>query len=55
MVEDKLIVELKSVDKVLPIHKSQVLTYMKLVGVSTGLLLNFNVTKLKNGIQRFVL
>ncbi len=55
LVEGKLIVELKSVDKVLPIHQSQVLTYMKLAGISTGLLLNFNVTKLKDGIQRFVL
>ena len=55
LVEGKLIVELKSVDKVLAVHKSQVLTYMKLAGVSTGLLLNFNVTKLKDGIQRFVL
>ena len=55
LVEDNLIVELKSVDKVLPIHQSQILTYMKLAGVSTGLLLNFNVTKLKDGIQRFVL
>ena len=55
LVEDKLIVELKSVDKVMPINKSQILTYMKLAGVSTGLLLNFNVTKLKDGIQRFVL
>jgi GxxExxY protein len=55
LVEDKLIVELKSVDKVLPIHQSQILTYMKLAGVSTGLLLNFNVTKLRDGIKRFVL
>jgi GxxExxY protein len=55
LVENKLIVELKSVDKVLPIHQSQILTYMKLAGVSTGLLLNFNVAKLKDGIKRFVL
>ena len=55
LVENKLIVELKSVDKVLLIHQSQILTYMKLAGVSTGLLLNFNVAKLKDGIKRFVL
>ena len=55
LVEGKLIVELKSVDKVLPLHQSQILTYMKLAGISTGLLLNFNVSKLKDGIQRFVL
>ena len=55
LVEGRLIVELKSVDKVLPIHQTQILTYMKLAGVSTGLLLNFNFTKLKDGIQRFVL
>ena len=55
LVENKLIVELKAVDTVLPLHQSQILTYMKLAGVSTGLLLNFNVAKLKNGIQRFVL
>ena len=55
LVENKLIVELKSVDKVLLIHQSQILTYMKLAGVSTGLLLNFNVAKLKDGIKSFVL
>jgi GxxExxY protein len=55
LVEDKLIVELKAVDMISPLHESQILTYMKLAGVSTGLLLNFNVAKLKNGIQRFVL
>ena len=55
LVDDKLIVELKAVDKVLPVYQSQILTYMKLAGVSTGLLLNFNVAKLKDGIQRFVL
>jgi GxxExxY protein len=55
MVEDKLIVELKSVETVLPIHEAQLLTYMKLAGIKTGLLINFNVTLLKNGIKRFVL
>ncbi len=54
LVEDKLIVELKSVDKMMPIHQAQLLTYMRLSKVPTGLLMNFNVTKLKDGIQRFV-
>ena len=55
MVENQLIVELKSVDLLLPIHKAQLLTYMKLAGCKTGLLMNFNVRLLKNGIERFVL
>lgn len=42
-VEDSLIVELKSVEKMLPIYQAQLLTYMKLAGISTGLLINFNV------------
>jgi GxxExxY protein len=55
LVEDKLITELKSVDAIKGIHEAQLLTYMKLSGVRTGLLLNFNVKKLKDGIKRFVL
>lgn len=55
LVCDKVIVELKSVEKVLPIHEAQLLTYMKLPNVSVGLLINFNVKLLKNGIKRFVL
>ena len=43
LVENNIIVELKSVDKILPIHQAQLLTYMKLSGISVGLLLNFNV------------
>ncbi|MDH4203214.1 MAG: GxxExxY protein [Phycisphaerae bacterium] len=54
-VENELIVELKSVHKLLPIHEAQLLTYMKLAGIKTGLLLNFNVCRLKEGIKRFVL
>ena len=54
-VDDKLIVELKAIEKILPIHEAQILTYMKLAGVKTGLLINFNVAKLKDGIKRFVL
>ena len=55
LVENKLIVELKSVEKLLGIHEAQLLTYMKLAGIKIGLLMSFNVTKLKEGIKRFVL
>ena len=55
LVENELIVELKSVDEIKGIHQAQLLTYMKLSGVKIGLLINFNVTKLKEGIKRFVL
>jgi GxxExxY protein len=55
LVQDQLILELKSVDTVLGIHQAQLLTYMKLAGIKTGLLINFNVMKLKDGIKRFVL
>ena len=54
LVEGELIIELKSVEKLRGIHEAQLLTYMKLSGVKTGLLMNFNVTKLKDGIKRFV-
>lgn len=55
LVEDAIIVELKSVDSILPIHEAQLLTYMKLSGIKIGLLMNFNVRRLKDGIKRFVL
>ena len=55
LVENKLIIELKSVDAINKIHEAQILTYMKLAGIETGLLINFNVGLLKNGIKRFVL
>ncbi|MGZ4968851.1 MAG: GxxExxY protein [Methylobacter sp.] len=54
VVENKLIVELKSVDKLQKIHEAQILTYMKLTGLSVGLLINFNEILLKNGIKRFL-
>ena len=54
-VNGSLIVELKAVEKLLPIHEAQLLTYMKLTGIRTGLLINFNVRLLKTGIRRFVL
>lgn len=53
LIEDRLIVELKAVDAVKEIHKAQLLTYMRLSGIKTGLLVNFNVKRLKDGIQRF--
>ena len=54
LVEGALIVELKSVERVLPIHEAQLLTYMKLAGIGIGLLINFNVTQLKHGMKRYV-
>ena len=55
LVENELILELKSVEEIKRIHEAQLLTYMKLAGVKIGLLMNFNVLKLKDGIKRFVL
>ena len=55
VVDDRLVVELKTVEKILPIHEAQLLTYLRLSGISTGLLLNFNTAVLKNGIKRMVL
>jgi GxxExxY protein len=55
LVNDELMVELKSVDTLLEIHKAQLMTYMKLSGLKVGLLINFNVEILKTGIKRFVL
>jgi len=52
LVADKVIVELKALDAVLPIHKAQLLTYLKLSGCKVGLLINFNVILLKDGIHR---
>jgi GxxExxY protein len=54
LVEGLVIVELKSVDTVNPVHQAQLLSYLMLSGKSLGLLINFNVVHLKDGIQRFV-
>ncbi len=54
IVDNKVIIELKSVEKVVDIHKKQLLTYLKLSGVKLGLLINFNEKLLKNGITRIV-
>ncbi|MEP7134696.1 MAG: GxxExxY protein [Chloroflexota bacterium] len=53
--EKRVIVELKAVERVIPVHEAQLLTYMKLTGIRVGLLLNFNVPVLKDGIYRRVL
>jgi GxxExxY protein len=55
LVENQIIVELKSLDLLSKIHTAQILTYMRFANIKTGLLINFNVTVLKNGIKRFVL
>ncbi len=54
VVEDAIILELKSCEKIEPIHKAQLLTYLKLSGFKLGLLLNFNVTLMREGIVRIV-
>ena len=53
-VESLVVVELKTVEELAPIHEAQVLTYLKLTGAPLGLLLNFNVTVLRNGIRRLL-
>ena len=55
LVENKVIVELKSVDGILAVHEAQILTYLKLAKKEVGLLINFNVKQLKNGLKRFVM
>jgi GxxExxY protein len=52
--EDLVVVEIKSVEAVSPVHQAQLLSYLKLSGKSLGLLINFNVVHLKDGIRRFV-
>ncbi len=54
-VEEQLIIELKSVSQLTTVHEAQLLTYMKLAKASIGLLINFNVKMLKDGVRRFVL
>lgn len=53
--DKKVVVELKAVEVVLPVHEAQLLTYMRLTGIRVGLLINFNVPVLKDGIYRRVL
>ena len=54
VVENRLVLELKSVETLLPIHEAQLLTYLKLANISLGLLINFNVPILTRGIKRLV-
>ena len=54
MIENEVVVEIKSIDKLLPIHKAQLMSYLKLADCKVGLLINFNVELLKDGIQRVV-
>jgi len=55
LVENRLLLELKSVKSIEPIHEAQILTYLKLSGIPVGLILNFNTSILKEGIKRYVL
>jgi len=55
LVENQIILELKSVEALLPVHKAQMMTYLKLTGHRLGLLINFNVPLLKEGIQRIII
>ena len=54
LVAGKVVVELKVVDALLPVHKAQLLSYMKLSGIKLGLLINFNEAVVKNGVKRIV-
>jgi len=54
IVENRVIVEFKCVDALLPIHKAQLLTYLRLANLPLGLLLNFNVVHMKDGIKRIL-
>jgi GxxExxY protein len=54
VVEDLVVVEIKSVDGISPVHQAQILSYLKLSGKCIGLLINFNVVHLRDGIERFV-
>ncbi len=54
VVEDRLILELKTVERLLPVHEAQLLTYLKLAGIKTGLLINFHVPALRDGIVRML-
>lgn len=55
IVDGKVLLELKAVDAVLPVHRAQLLTYLRLSGIRVGLLINFYVPVLKNGLVRMIL
>ncbi len=52
LIDDVLVLEIKAVEKILPVHEAQLLTYLKLSGKKLGLLINFNADLLKNGLRR---
>jgi GxxExxY protein len=54
LVEDEVILELKAVDSILPVHEAQIISYLKIANKRLGFLINFNVPLLKNGFRRFV-
>lgn len=54
IIENKVIVELKSIETIAPVHHKQVLTYLRLTNIKLGLLINFNESLIKNGITRIV-
>ncbi len=54
LVENEIVIELKSVEEILPVHEAQLISYLKLADKRLGLLVNFNVSLIKNGIKRFV-
>jgi len=54
IIENKVIIELKSVEQIAPVHPKQLLTYLKITGLKLGLLINFNEALIKNGITRIV-
>ena len=55
VIDEKVVVEIKTVERLTPLHEAQLLTYLKLTGLRTGLLINFNTAVLKDGIKRRVL
>lgn len=55
VVDNQIIVELKSIETLLPIHEAQILSYLKLSGLRIGFLINFNVPLIKQGVRRFIL
>ncbi len=54
LVEDKIVLELKTVDEFNPVHEAQIITYLKFSGKKIGLLINFNVLKLKDGLRKYI-
>lgn len=54
LVEKKILVEIKAVERILPVHEAQVISYLKMANLKVGLLINFNVPVVKQGFRRFV-